>query len=127
MPLLMNVVTFKWSWHYKQMPKSTVFTKMKSKGIKYVFIAKPWRYSGPNGWHFVSLPNELAMEIRNAFKSEEEGWGRLKATVKIGNSEWKTAIWFDTKMNTYLLPLKAEIRKKENFAVDKGVEIALWI
>jgi hypothetical protein len=99
----------------------------KSKGIKYKFAASPWQYQGPGGWHFVSLPKNLAMEIRNALKSEEEGWGRLKAIAQIGNSEWKTAIWFDTKLNTYLLPLKAEIRKKENLIIDKEVEIILWI
>lgn len=100
---------------------------MKSKGIKYEFAAKPWQYSGPAGWHFVSLPKKLAKEIRNTLKSEEEGWGRLKATAKIGKSEWKTAIWFDTKMNTYLLPLKAKIREKENLAVGKDVATILWI
>ena len=96
-------------------------------GIKYKFTAKPWLYTGPSGWHFVSLPNKLAKEIRSALKSEEEGWGRLKAKAKIGNSEWKTAIWFDTKMNTYLLPLKAEIRKKENLVIGKDVETVLWV
>ena len=100
---------------------------MKIKGIKYKFTAKPWQYTGPGSWHFVSLPNELAKEIRNAFKSEEEGWGRLPATAKIGNSEWKTAIWFDTKVNTYLLPLKAEIRKKENLEIGKNMEAVIWI
>ena len=102
--------------------------KMKIKGIKYKFTAKPWQYAGPGGgWHFVSLPNPLTKKIRHALKSEEEGWGRLKATAKIGNTEWKTAIWFDTKRNTYLLPLKAEIRKKENLVNDKDVETVLWI
>ena len=57
----------------------------------------------------------------------EEGWGRLKATVKIGKNKWQTAIWFDTKMNTYLLPLKAEIRKKENIEVGKEVKVTVWV
>ena len=81
-----------------------------------------------NGWlAFYSLPYELAKEIRTALKSEEEGWGRLAATAKIGNSEWKTAIWFDTKLGTYLLPLKADIRKKENLQMDKNIEAVVWI
>lgn len=100
---------------------------MKNKRIRFKFTAKPWQYSGPSGWIFVSLPADLARELRNLLKSEEAGWGRLKATAKIGNSEWKTAIWFDTKMNTYLLPLKAEIRKKENLGVAKEIETVLWI
>lgn len=102
-------------------------SKMKTTGIKYAFTAKTWQYTGPGGWHFVSLPCELAKEIRNALKSEEQGWGRLKAIVKIGNSEWRTAIWFDTKLNTYLLPLKAEIRKKENLQIGNIIKVVVWI
>ena len=98
-----------------------------SQKIKYEFTARPWQHTAPNSWHFVSLPKAFSTEIRKALKPEEEGWGRLKATAKIGSSEWKTAIWFDTKMNTYLLPLKAEIRKKEMVATGKEVKIVLWI
>ncbi len=97
------------------------------KGIKYEFTATPWQHSGPGGWHFVSLPETLSEEIRNAFRSEEEGWGRLKATTKIGDSEWKTAVWFDTKQNAYLLPLKAEIRKRENLQIGERVKVVVWI
>ena len=96
-------------------------------GIEYKFRAKVWQHDGPAGWYFVSLPNELAKEIRDALKSEEQGWGRLKATAKIGNSEWKTAIWFDTKHNTYLLPLKAEIRTIENLEIGNNIEAVVEI
>jgi len=51
----------------------------------------------------------------------------MKVTAKTGNSEWKTAIWFDTKQDTYLLPLKSEIRKKEDIAPDKDIEITIWV
>ena len=95
--------------------------------IKYEFTAKMWQHSRPNGWHFVSLPAEISTEIRENLKWQEEGWGRLKATVKIGNSQWETAIWFDTKHKTYLLPLKADIRKKENIATDKDIKTIVWI
>ncbi len=100
---------------------------MKSRQLKYEFVAKPWQYTGPAGWYFVSLPKEMAKKIRKILRPEEEGWGRLKATAKIGNSEWNTAIWFDTRMNTYLLPLKAEIRKKETVIVDKKVNVVVWL
>jgi len=51
----------------------------------------------------------------------------LKMTAKTGNTQWETAIWFDTKLDTYLLPLKAEIRKKEKITTDKEIEIMIWI
>ncbi len=92
---------------------------MSIKAVKYEFTAEPWQYAASGGWHFVSLPKHFSEEIRNTFKKEEEGWGRLKATAKIGNSEWKTAIWFDTKRSTYSLPLKAEIQKKKNCRLEK--------
>lgn len=95
--------------------------------IKYEFSEKPWQHASPGGWYFASLPKEMAKEIRDSLKSEEEGWGRLKATAKIGNSEWKTAIWFDTKVDTYMLPLKAEIRKKEHIETGKQVAITIWL
>lgn len=92
-------------------------------GIEYTFSAKVW-YSE---WHFVSFPKALANEIRENLKCFEEGWGRLKATARIGNSDWKTAIWFDTKHQTYLLPIKAEIRKREKIGADDEVDVTLWI
>ena len=51
----------------------------------------------------------------------------MKITAKIGGSQWATAIWFDTKLDTYLLPVKAEIRKKEKFETGSEVEVTIWI
>lgn len=89
--------------------------------IAYMFSATVW-YSE---WYFVSLPKDTANEIREFFKNFEEGWGRLKTTAKTGNSEWKTAIWFDTKRQTYLLPIKAAIRKKEKIEPGQNIEVTL--
>jgi len=100
---------------------------LKTKGIKYGFRSTVWKYSGVAGWHFVSLPETLSKEIREHLKWQEEGWGRIKAAAKIGQSDWETAIWFDTKKNTYLLPVKAEIRKKENLKTGDTKSIEIWI
>lgn len=100
---------------------------MEFKGVKYEFTAEPWQYKGKGAWIFVSLPKKTSGEIRKLFGHEEEGWGRLKATAVIGSSEWKTAIWFDSKANTYLLPLKSEIRKKENVETGKPVRVMVMI
>ena len=100
---------------------------MSGTGIPYTFEAKAWLYSGKGAWHFVSFPIDLATEIRSQLKLQEEGWGRMKAQVRIGNTAWLTAIWFDTKMNTYLLPLKAEIRNKEKIQIGKSIKVQVWI
>ena len=98
--------------------------------VKYEFSAKAYQYSSSEemcGWTFVSLPKELSAEIRESFKHLEEGWGRMKVTAKLGGSEWQTAIWFDTKQDTYLLPLKAKIRKQENVVPDEVLQVVIWV
>lgn len=108
--------------HYIRLDKSRMTGK-----ITYQFSAKIWQYSGPAAWYFISLPPDISEEIRHHLGWKEEGWGRLKATAKIGSTEWKTAIWFDTKHNAYILPLKADIRKKEKLEVDMEIEATVWV
>ncbi len=95
--------------------------------ITYKFESLVWKYDGAGSWFFVSLPTDLSYEIRNLLKKQEEGWGRMKVIATIGQNQWKTAIWFDTKRNTYLLPVKAEIRKKENIQCDDLVCVSLLL
>lgn len=92
---------------------------------QYHFSSKAWQYPGRGGWHFLSLPKKLSQELRTEYKSREEGWGRLRVTAQIGSSEWNAAIWFDSKSGFYMLPLKAEIRKKENIIIDKTVKVVV--
>ena len=99
---------------------------MKGK-IKYEYSAKMWKHNSPDGWYFVSLPQKLSKEIRENLKWQEEGWGRMKAFAQIGEVIWETAIWFDTKMDTYVLPIKAEIRKKVNLHLNQSIEVKIWI
>lgn len=96
---------------------------------QYTFTATFQKHSEENadGWCFLFMPKGLAKEIRADFKWREEGWGRMKVTAKIGGSEWKTSIWFDTKHDTYLLPVKAAIRKKEKIEMEVGKEVLTTI
>lgn len=95
--------------------------------IKYEFKTEMWRHSSPGGWYFVSLPKMMSKEIRENHKWQEEGWGRMKALAQIAALKWETAIWFDTKKDTYILPIKAEIRKKSNLEINNKIEMSISI
>ena len=95
--------------------------------IKYEFSSKMWQHGSSGGWFFVSLPKDMASEIREHLGWQEEGWGRMKVTAQIGERDWDTAIWFDSKAGTYLLPIKAEIRKRSNLKPGEPIGIMLWI
>ena len=75
----------------------------------------------------MTLPRDVSEEIRGALKSEEEGWGRMKAVATIRSTEWKTAIWYDTKHQAYLLPLKADVRAKENLKTGQTVSVKIKV
>ena len=95
--------------------------------LQYEFTAGLWRYTGSSGWYFLSLPKKLSNEIRINLVAGKEGWGRMKVWASAGNTGWQTAIWYDTKLQTYLLPVKQEIRRKEQLAEGKNVQIVLTI
>ena len=95
--------------------------------IQYEFSAKVWQHDSNAGWYFVSLPEKTTNDIRQVSKQHEEGWGRLKSSVNIGETTWKTSIWFDRKLQTYLLPIKASVRKKELIEKDKIVTVKIFV
>lgn len=95
--------------------------------IKYEFSSTMWKYQSASGWFFVSLPKSISKEIRGHSKWQEEGWGRLKIEAQIENYKWDTAIWFDTKLETYLLPIKIKIRTTLKLEINKNLEITIWV
>lgn len=95
--------------------------------IQYDFSGRLWKSEGQGGWHFVSLPKDTSQEIRANLQWQEEGWGRMKAMAKIEDVEWETAIWFDKKKDTYLLPVKAVIRKKIKLELNQVLELSISI
>jgi len=68
------------------------------------------------GWHFVTLPKKQSELIKSRFGALKRGWGSLPVLVTIGKTSWKTAVFPDRKAGDYLLPLKADVRKKEKIS-----------
>lgn len=99
--------------------------KSESVETNFSFRARLWKVEGPAGWCFVTVPKTIAKNIRRSHQSSEEGWGRLKSSATIGETTWKTAIWFDTKAGSYLLPIKALVRKKEGLIIGNLVPVKL--
>ncbi|MCE2788401.1 MAG: DUF1905 domain-containing protein [Saprospiraceae bacterium] len=95
--------------------------------IRFEFTALVWQHSSSGHWHFVSLPEDSSAEIRTSLQWQEEGWGRLKARARLGKTDWDTAIWFDTRHNTYLLPIKSAVRKTEKIVPGKEVCVTIWV
>lgn len=87
----------------------------------YKVSAVVWLYPGMAGWHFVTLPKKTKENIDFFFSHVKRGWGSLPVLVTLGKTTWKTSIFPDKESGSYILPLKAEIRKKE--AINEGDDI----
>jgi hypothetical protein len=97
------------------------------RGKTYTVKTKVWLYSGMAGWHFVTLPKKESDDIKELFGEMSRGWGSLPVMVTIGKTSWKTSIFPDKKSGAYVLPLKAEVRKKEGISAEKNLKLSIEI
>jgi hypothetical protein len=94
---------------------------------QYKFTARIWLYPGLAGWHFITVPKSISEDITHNFADKKRGWGSLPVMVSIGKTSWRTSIFPDTKIGSYLLPLKADVRKREKIHADDTIELQLEI
>lgn len=81
-----------------------------------------WLYPGETAkWHFLTVSKDISQEIKETYKGLRKGFGSLPIEVTIGKTTWETSVFPDTRAGTYLLPVKAKVRKAEDIYVDEKV------
>lgn len=80
----------------------------------YTVTGAVWRHPGAAGWHFVTLPEEIADEIRARYAGAHRPFGSLPVRATLGATTWTTSVFADTKSSSYLLPVKAAVRRSEH-------------
>jgi hypothetical protein len=91
------------------------------------FEAVLWRAPGKAAWCFLTLPEELAGRVRSLTQGLRNPFGSLRVVARIGSTEWKTSLFADTKANSYLLPVKADVRRQERLAAGDKVRVEVEI
>ena len=86
-----------------------------------------WEQPSTAAWHFVSVPEDDADEIEQAFGPTAAGFGSIKVTVTIGSSRWSTSLFPDTKRGTYVLPLKKTVRVAEGLVAGSRPHVEIVI
>lgn len=92
---------------------------------QYQITAKVWVYQGKGAWYFVTLPEAESEQIKFFMGHRSGGFGSIPVTATIGKTSWKTSIFPYKKAGGYILPLKAEIRKKEKIVEGGTVVVGL--
>ena len=93
----------------------------------YKLQSKLWIYPGESAnWHFMSVPQKESVEIKKKVL-EKKGFGSVRVTVTIGKTSWQTSIFPEKRSGTYLLPVKADVRKKEHLLEGDRVAFTLLV
>jgi hypothetical protein len=91
------------------------------------FEAELWAWQGPASWVFLTLPEALAEPVRLAaflsLAGPRRGWKMVRVEVTAGGISWQTSLFPDKVSGSYLLPVKAAIRR--GLGVSAGDRLAL--
>jgi hypothetical protein len=89
------------------------------------FNGKIWFWRGPAPWYFVTVPAQQCRDLKAISRTVTYGWGMIPVRVRIGKSEWLTSLW--PKDDSYIVPIKASIRKAEKLEEGDTVTIRLEV
>lgn len=85
-----------------------------------------WQSARPGtGWHFVNIDGQTSAEIRYAALGRTGGFGSIKVEARIGATSWRTSIFPQRDSGGFILPIKAEVRKRERLAEGDSVTVEL--
>lgn len=100
-----------------------------------VLEAELWRWTpeppAKASWHFVTITGEAADAIRaRAFElramGAARGFGSVRVRARIAGVALDTSVFPHKQSGGYLLPVKAEVRRKAGVAEGDRVEVAIW-
>jgi hypothetical protein len=91
--------------------------------MEFEFSGEVWYWRGPAPYYFVTVPEKPAADIKAMSAVLTYGWGMIPARVRIGKTEWETALW--PKDGVYIVPLKDRVRKAES--IGAGDIVTVWL
>ena len=92
-----------------------------------IVTAPIWLWSeGKGSWHFLTIPPDEAIEIRmeSSASGIRRGFGSVRVEATINGVAWRTSI-FPQKSGGYILPIKADVRRRASIAAGDGVPVSL--
>jgi hypothetical protein len=78
-------------------------------------------------WHFLTIDPQTAAEMRYAALGRIGGFGSIRVTALIGGTRWQTSVFPHRDSGGFILPVKAEVRKREEIAADDVVTVRLEV
>ena len=93
--------------------------------MRLEFAGEIWSWRGPAPFHFVTVPDDICIELRALSPLVSYGWGMIPVTVRIGQTEWRTALF--PKDGRYVVPIKDGVRPAEGLAEGDTATLELTV
>src|SRR5690242_5260878 len=93
--------------------------------LKETFTAQVWTQESTGAWHFVTLPASLSRRIRTLTTGLRKPFGSFHVVAKTGNTRWETSLFADQKREAFVLPVKADVRRKEKIKTGDTIEVSV--
>lgn len=84
-----------------------------------------WHWKGPAPHHFVTVPEEDCSALEALSPAVSYGWGMIPVAVRLGGTSWTTSLF--PKDGGYIVPLKADVRRRERLEVGDVVTLRLTV
>lgn len=92
--------------------------------MRFEFTAPLWLHDGDKGWHFITLPHDVADEIADlADQGHAKGFGSVPVQVTVGGSTWQTSVFPSKQDASFVLPVKKAVRVGEG--IEHGDDVAV--
>jgi hypothetical protein len=72
------------------------------------FSGELWYWRGPAPFYFITVPEDVCVDLRAIANQVSYGWGMIPVHAEIGDREWPTSLF--PKGGRYVLPVRGNVR-----------------
>jgi hypothetical protein len=100
--------------------------RLAEEAVRVTSLLWIWKGEAAGRWYFLTVPEEQSNEFRAEAFGSPRGFGSVKVEARIDDVTWRTSV-FPLNGGGYLLPVKAEVRKKAGLSAGDEVTVDLKI
>ncbi len=89
------------------------------------FEAEIIHWRGPAPFFYAPVPAQHVANLRQIARTASYGWGVVPVEAVIGGVVFKTSLF--PKDETYLLPIKADVRRRTNVTAGDRISVEMTI
>lgn len=82
---------------------------------------------GQASWYFIRVPVGPSQELREQMEGLTNGFGSIRVEVAVEESVWRTSLFPDSSSNTYLLPVKKQVRRAAEIEEGDVVDVSIVV